>query len=171
MILRVVVLSLLLVSALLVEAVVAPALSVFGVPPDLTVLAVVGLALDDGPSSGSRFGFAAGFARDLLASTSALMGPWTLALLLVGYLTGALRAVAPWSELTSQAIVGAGAAFTAWLVAGLLNVVLSTGAASIVDALLHALVAGGWGLVLAPVVSRLVQLVSARTAPAAPPSG
>lgn len=162
MIVRMLVLGLLLLSLFLTEAVVVPGIDVYDVPPDLTVLAVVGLALVDGPATGTRFGFVAGLGRDLLAGPVALMGPWTLALLLVGYVAGSARPYVAGTELSAHAVVGAAAAAAAWFASGLLGLVLSSGSASFRDLLIRAMVAAGWALILAPVVCRVTQALAAR---------
>lgn len=170
MIVRVVVLTLMFAVLFLLEAVVAPAIAFENVPPDLTMLAVIGLALSDGPATGARVGFFAGAARDLLTSTTDLVGPWMLFGMLVGYGAGLLRPYVAWSELPSHVVVGTLGVVGAWLGVELLGFVLGTGAAAFTDVLARALVAGGWAIVLSPIVCRGVQALSARTTVAAPPA-
>lgn len=166
---RALVLGVFFVSLLLLEAVALPLVAIRGVAPDLTVLAVVGLGLCDGPSTGAKYGFLAGAIRDLLAPAAGLMGPWMLALLLVGYVAGTFRPFVTWSELPSHVAVGLLGAVGASVVSGLLNLVLTTGSHSLGDVVLRGLVAAGWALVLAPVVVRFSQRISLSTAPAVPP--
>lgn len=170
MIVRVIVFTLVFALLFLLEAVVAPVIAFEGVPPDLSMLAVVGLALSDGPATGARVGFFAGMARDLLTSTTDPIGPWMLFGMLLGYGAGLLRPYVAWSELPSHAVVGTLGVAGAWLGVELLGFVLGTGAATASDVLARAVVAGGWAIVLAPIVCRGVQALSARTAVAAPPA-
>lgn len=170
MILRAIVLTLLYAVLFLLETVVAPAIAFENVPPDLTMLAVVGLALSDGPATGARAGFLVGTARDLLASTTDLIGPWMLFGMLLGYGAGLLRPYVAWSELPSHVAVGTFGVAGAWLGVEALGFVLGTGAAAPTDILTRAVVAGGWAVVLSPIVCRGIQALSARTAVAAPPT-
>lgn len=170
MIIRAVVLTLLFAVLFLLEAVVAPAVAFENVPPDLTMLAVVGLGLSDGAATGARAGFLAGTARDLLTSTTDLIGPWMLFGMLLGYGAGLLRPYVAWSELPSHVAVGALGVAGAWLGVEVLGFVLGSGAADPADIVTRVVVAGGWALVLAPIVCRGAQALSARTTVTAPPA-
>lgn len=74
--------------AALLQAALAPHLSVLGVVPNLLYLVVVTVAMMEGPGSGALAGFVAGFALDLLST--APVGPSAFVLTLVGYLAGML---------------------------------------------------------------------------------
>jgi rod shape-determining protein MreD len=80
-----------LFTALLLQAVVAPGLDVFGWPPDFVLLTVVAFAIADGNATGARYGFAAGLCADLLSGGSHLVGLSALVFLLVGDGIGRLR--------------------------------------------------------------------------------
>jgi rod shape-determining protein MreD len=67
-VLRLVVVTLLLVTAALLQTALFPFLSLAGFRPDLLLLVVVAVALADGPMAGGRVGFAAGLLSDLLVS-------------------------------------------------------------------------------------------------------
>lgn len=162
MILRTAVLGSVLLTMMLVESVVGPAVAVLGVAPDLTVVAVVCLALADGRTAGARFGFVAGLARDLLVPLTGLMGPWTLGLLFVGYLAGVLRSLAIGSALPGRMIAGASGAALASIVAGLLTLILGAGPASAPDVARRTMLVALWAAVLTPLVCRLVQTVTGR---------
>jgi rod shape-determining protein MreD len=155
-------LGLFVLTLFLLEAVVGPAVAVLGVPPDLATMAVVGVALMEGPGSGARFGFVVGFFRDLLGAAGGLMGPWMLALLLVGYLAGVARSYLDGAELRTHLWVGAAAAALAWTIAGSLSLLLASGAVAPTSMLLRTTVAAGWGAILGPAVCRLTQALVAR---------
>lgn len=76
--------------ALLLQAGLAPHVSIGGAVPNFLLLVVVTIALVSGPNSGASAGFAAGLFFDLLAAGP--LGPMALVLSVVGYLTGALQA-------------------------------------------------------------------------------
>lgn len=176
---------LLLLTFVLVEAVIAPALAVRGVPPDLTVLAVVGVALRDGPAAGARVGFVAGLLRDALAASGGLMGPWILALLMVGYAVGVVGPYVVRGSLATRALLGGAGALGAWLIAGGLDLALGSGSvhataigtvgsagptvASLRELGIQALVAAAWGVVLGPLVGGVTQRLWDRTGTAAAP--
>jgi rod shape-determining protein MreD len=104
---RIAVLGLVLVTALLIDTVVLTAVSVAGVSPSITVLAVAAVALADGGEAGARFGFAAGLAVDLLAG--GLLGVSALVYLLAGFAVGNARVFLSGSALVTQVLVGAAA--------------------------------------------------------------
>ena len=160
MILRGVALGLVLVTALLLQTVVAPAVTVAGIPPDLVVVTVLVLAVLEGPGTGMRYGFAAGLALDLLAAGDSLVGTSALVLLAVGYLAGSTRPFLSGSELIGQIIVAAaGSAFV--VVAGtLLDLVLGADVGDLLQMVAEALVVAGWAALLAPVVAVLLGRVS-----------
>jgi len=78
-----------LAAAGLLQAALAPHLAIFGVVPNLLYLAVVTVALVEGPAAGCVAGFAAGLLHDLL--TSGPIGPAALVLTLIGYFAGTLH--------------------------------------------------------------------------------
>ena len=88
---RLLLLGAILFLALLLQSVVAPALSVGGWRPDLVLLTVVVFALVDGPGTGARYGFFAGLSADLLSGGAQLVGLTALVFLLVGDGVGRLR--------------------------------------------------------------------------------
>jgi rod shape-determining protein MreD len=90
--LRAVVAFLLVTVALLMQVSVMSHLSWNGVVPNLCLLVVVGAALVRGPEFGAVLGFAAGVALDLAPPADHVAGRWALALVVVGWLVGRLRA-------------------------------------------------------------------------------
>ena len=82
-----------LIAALLLATVLGPAIAIGGWRPDVVTLTVVAFAIAEGPGTGTRYGFAAGLARDLLSGSAVVLGTSALVLLVVGTLVGHLRPV------------------------------------------------------------------------------
>lgn len=118
MIARFAVLGLVLVTALLIDTVILVGVSIAGISPSLVILTVVAVSLTDGGEAGSRYGFCAGLAVDLLSG--GLVGLFALVYLLTGFLAGSVRPFLTGSALLSQIAVGAAAsAFSVALYGGL----------------------------------------------------
>ncbi len=149
MILRGAVLALVLVTALLVQTVVAPAAAVAGIVPDLVVLTVLALGLLEGPGTGLRYGFAAGLVVDLLASGETILGTSALVFLLVGYAAGAARPYLAANELLGQTLASAVGSAAVVLLSRLLEVVLGVDGPDLVSLLLEAVGAAAWAVLLA----------------------
>lgn len=90
MIVRTVALGLLLVTGIVLQTSLFPALQLGGVRPDLLLLVVLAVALHDGALPGLRVGFAAGLLTDLLVA-QAPVGLATLVFTGVGYVIGVAR--------------------------------------------------------------------------------
>jgi rod shape-determining protein MreD len=82
--------TLAIVGAAILQATLAPYLAIGGVEPNFLLLAVVTLALTEGPVVGASAGFAAGLIFDLLGTGP--VGAMALVLTVTGYLAGALQA-------------------------------------------------------------------------------
>ena len=149
MILRGAVLALVLVTALLVQTVVAPAAAVAGIVPDLVVLTVLALGLLEGPGTGLRYGFAAGLVVDLLASGETILGTSALVFLLVGYAAGAARPYLAANELLGQTLASAVGSAAVVLLSRLLEVVLGVDGPDLVSLLFEAVGAAAWAVLLA----------------------
>lgn len=104
-----------LLTMLLLATVVGPEIAIGGWRPDLVVLSVVAFAVAEGPGTGTRYGFAAGLARDLLAGSAAVLGISALVLLVVGTLCGQLRPYLTAAPLPGRILAGALAAGGAFL--------------------------------------------------------
>jgi rod shape-determining protein MreD len=89
-ILRAIVVTLLLVTAALLQTALFPFLSLAGFRPDLLLLVAVAIALHDGPMAGARVGFAAGLLADLLVA-QAQVGLAALVFSAVGFVVGMAR--------------------------------------------------------------------------------
>lgn len=161
MILRGAVLGLVLVTALLLQTVVAPAVAVAGLAPDLVVLTVLAAGLLEGPGSGLRYGFAAGLAVDLLASGETILGTSALVFLLVGYSAGAARPYLAANELLGQTLASAVGSATVVLLSRLLEVVLGVDGPDVVSLLAAAVGAAAWAVLLSPPLLLLLRAVLA----------
>jgi len=78
-----------IVGAAILQAGLAPYLSIGGVVPNFMLLVVVTLALVEGPSAGAIAGFASGLIFELLGTGP--VGPMVLVLTLTGYLAGMMH--------------------------------------------------------------------------------
>lgn len=109
MIRRIAVITMVIVTALLLQSTVFADLRLLGVRPELLYLVTIVLALLEGPNEGSIVGFASGLAQDFLLNEP--KGITALTLTLVGYGVGMARQfiVSP-SPLLPTAIVFVGTA-------------------------------------------------------------
>lgn len=90
MIKRLVMVTLLVLTAALLQTALMPFVSLEGFRPDLLLLVTVAFALREGPEVGARIGFVSGLTADLLLNHSAV-GLNALVLLGVGYVIGVSR--------------------------------------------------------------------------------
>lgn len=102
---RLVLSSLLLLTAAVVQMTVVNRLPLPGAGPDLVLLVLIGLAVVVGPTAGASLGFAAGLLVDLMPPTATEVGRWALVLCLVGYLAGQVQVDARRSAVTVLAAV------------------------------------------------------------------
>lgn len=162
MIARIGMLALVLILTLLLQTVVAPAVSVGGWRPDLLLVTVVGFALADGAQTGARYGFAAGLGADLLSGSGQLVGITALVLLLVGYILGSLRPYLPGTARAGESVMGG--------VAGAVTFAMIGGMALLLDVrqftlstLVEGIVATAvWTAILAPLLCRPLARLSHR---------
>jgi rod shape-determining protein MreD len=160
-ILRLLVVTLLLVTAALLQTALFPFLSLAGFRPDLLLLVAVAVALHDGPMAGARVGFAAGLLGDLLVA-QAQVGLGALVVALVGFAVGFARPyLAPES-------------FTAPLILAFVSGLLGTAAYGVLAQLLGdervttlllvqaSLLVGLYNTLLAPLVLGIVRRLTDR---------
>ncbi len=83
-------LTLVVIGAVVLQTTLLPHLRLFGAVPELGLLAVIGVAFEDGPESGAVFGFAAGLVTDMFLSTP--VGLSALSYALTGYAVGTFQA-------------------------------------------------------------------------------
>jgi len=162
MIARVAMMGAVLVTALLLTTVVAPAFAIAGVRPDLVLLSVVAFALIDGPGTGARYGFSAGLASDLVSGPSQLIGLGAFVLLTTGYLVGLGR-----RYLAGSPVAGRLASVAAATVLGVLGYGVSALLLDLSTTPVGAMTRGAIGLalyhvILAPLVFRPVSSLSRR---------
>lgn len=160
MILRGIAMGLVLVTALLLQTVVAPAVVAFGVAPDLVVLTVLVLGVIEGPGTGMRYGFAAGLALDLLATGDAIVGTSALVLLTAGYVAGSVRPFLTGSELLGQIVVAAIGGGLVVAARALLELLLGVDLPDPGSVLTEVVIASGWAALLAPVVTVLLRRIT-----------
>ncbi len=97
-VIRIIRLALILVAVVLLQTAVFPHARIFGVAPEIGLVATVAVAFIAGPAAGSVFGFAAGFSLDLFLQTPLGMSSfvWTIVGFAVGVLQGAVLRSAWW---------------------------------------------------------------------------
>ncbi|MCL2024223.1 MAG: rod shape-determining protein MreD [Coriobacteriia bacterium] len=81
--------ALTLLVALLLQILVAPYIAIWGVSPNFLMIAVVIMALVEGPNAGTVLGFIAGLLFDLLGVGP--VGPMALVLAVTGYVAGLIH--------------------------------------------------------------------------------
>lgn len=164
---RAVLAALLVCVALVLQASVFHALAYQAVVPDLVLLVVVGAGLARGASFGMITGFAAGLLIDLTPPADHVAGRWALALLVVGYLAGAIRPSSLGGRPTATLAVATAAAgsFVGTSVYALTGMLLheTPGFGTILTTILVGL---GYDVVLAPFVLPLVLRAFDRVEPA-----
>lgn len=163
--LRVVLVSVLVLLALVLQVTVFPHLAWNGVVPNACLLVVVAAALVRGPRFAMVVGFAAGVLLDLAPPADHTVGRWALALVLVGYVAGRVRqdvrrtnALAVVGTVAACSFVGA----SVFAVSGLL---LQEGVGGVGEMLGVILVAVVCDVVLTPFVVPLVMGALHRTEP------
>ena len=158
---RVALIALVLVTAVLLQTSLFPHLALAGFRPDLVVLATVAFALEEGPSSGMRVGFAGGVLADLLVNHSAV-GLSALVYVAIGYGVGVARPYIAPGSVTAPLI----AAFLSGFVGdggfGLLSRLLGDETYGAFFILESALLVALYNAFLAPAVFALVRRLSHR---------
>lgn len=139
-------------------------LSFGGVVPNLVLLLVVGAALARGPELAVVVGFAGGLAADLLPPAQHVAGRWALALVVVGYLAGRVRADAARSTVAMLVTVAAGS-FIGTSVFALTGMITRDPATSATEALSVIPQAVLYDLLLAPFVLPLAMRMYRRIQP------
>jgi len=102
--------SVAVLAALLLQLTLVDRLPSPGGPPDLVLLVTVALGLTCGPTTGLLTGFWAGLALDIAPPASALIGGRALVFCLIGYCCGLLRPLASRSALTTLGVAAVAAA-------------------------------------------------------------
>lgn len=161
MIRRGAVLTLVLVTAAIVQTSLLPFLSVSGFRPDLLLLFTIAFALRDGLLSGLRVGFAAGVLTDLLLNESPV-GLTALVFVGVGYAVGVARPFLAPDSWTAPVILSVMGTLVGVAGYGLLSAVLAEDPIAVGLILQASVVSAVYALLLAPVVDGLVRRLSAQ---------
>lgn len=155
-------LGVVLFTALLLQAVVAPAFGVGGWKPDLVLVTVVALAMADGPATGARYGFVAGLSADLLSGGTALVGINALVFLLVGDGIGRMRQYMVGTGKVGELAMGAVGGAAGFGLAGALSLLLDMQQFTPLLLLQGLISTALWTALITPLVSRPLRAVSRR---------
>lgn len=158
---RVLMLLATLVSALLVQAVVAPALAFGEARPPIVLVTVIVYALAGGPVAGVRYGFLAGIAIDLLGGSAQLVGVNAFAYMLTGYGAGLVQPYLVSSGLLGDLVAGGVATALGDLLATTLGVLLGAEEIAGVGLLQQAMTAAAYGAALVPPLTRAARTLRA----------
>lgn len=139
--------------------------SISGVVPDLALLVVIAAALVRGPSYAAMVGFFAGLVLDLAPPADHTAGRWALSFVIVGFLTGMVRADGE-TTIPSTLFLVASGAFIGTSIFALTGLVLREPGVDVNGALQVVPVAIGYDLLLTPLVIPLVLLLFRRLEPA-----
>ena len=140
------------------------AFSFDGVVPNLALLVVVAAALTRGPEFAALLGFVGGLAVDLVPPADHLAGRWALALVVVGYLAGRVRADAERSIVGALVTVAA-CSFVGASVFALSGFLLEDSGTPVAEALRVVPQAVAYDLLLAPFVLPLAMRLFRRMRP------
>ena len=135
-----------------------------GVVPNLVLLLVVAAALTRGPEVAVVVGFVGGLAADLLPPAEHVAGRWALALVVVGYLAGRVRADASRSTVAMLVTVAASSFIgtSVFALTGILTGDAATPALEAVSVVPQAVI---YDLLLAPFVLPLAMRMYRRMQP------
>lgn len=156
---RVGVVTLVLVTAAILQTSLLPFLSVSGFRPDLLLLVTIAFSLRDGLLTGLRVGFAAGVLVDLLLNESPV-GLTALVFVGVAYAIGVARPFLAPDSWTAPVILSVMGTLVGVAGYGLLSAVLAEDPIAIGLIVQASLVSAIYALLLAPVVFGLVRRLS-----------
>lgn len=138
--------------------------SISGVVPDLALLVVIAAALVRGPNYAALVGFFAGLVLDLAPPADHTAGRWALSFVIVGFLTGMVRADGE-TTISGTLFMVASGAFIGTSIFALTGLVLREPGVDVGGALQVVPVAIGYDLLLTPLVIPLVLLLFRRLEP------
>ncbi len=159
MIQRVGVVTLVLVTAAILQTSLLPFLSLSGFRPDLLLLVTIAFALRDGLLTGMRVGFTAGVLVDLLLNESPV-GLTALVFVGVAYAVGVARPYLAPESWTAPVILSVMGTLVGVAGYGLLAAVLAEDPIALALVLQASVVSAIYALLLAPVVFGLVRRLS-----------
>jgi rod shape-determining protein MreD len=160
-ILRTVVVTLLLVTAALLQTALFPYLSLAGFRPDLLLLLALAVGMHDGPLAGARVGFAAGLLFDLLVAQSQV-GLAALVCSAIGFAVGMARPYLAPESFTAPLLLAFGSGFLGTFAYGVLALLLGDDRVTATLLLQASFLVGIYNTLLAPFVLRLVARLSDR---------
>jgi rod shape-determining protein MreD len=158
-ILRIVVVTLTLITAALLQTAWFPFLSLAGFRPDLLLLVVVGIGLHDGQLAGARVGFAAGLVADLLAS-QAQVGLGALVFSGIGFTVGLARPYLAPESFTAPLILAFLTGLFGTAGYGVLTLLLGDERVTLLLLVQASLLVALYNTLLAPVVLGVVERLS-----------
>lgn len=159
MIQRVGMVTLVLVTAAILQTSLLPFLSMSGFRPDLLLLVTIAFALRDGLLSGLRIGFAAGVLVDLLLNESPV-GLTALVFVGIAYAVGVARPFLAPDSWTAPVILSVTGTLVGVAGYGLLSAVLAEDPIAVGLIVQASLVSAIYALLLAPIVFGLVRRLS-----------
>jgi rod shape-determining protein MreD len=166
---RIAVFGLIIFVTLLLQAVVAPIISVAGWPPDIVLATVVAVAVVEGAATGARYGFVAGLGADLLSGGPHLVGLIALVMLLVGEGVGRVRPYLGGTQQAASLALGAAAGVVAFGLFGAMSLLLDIGRFTLPFLLEGALANALWAAIAAPVMTVPIRAVARRFSRGEPP--
>ncbi len=161
MIARLAMVTLLLTTAALLQTSLFPFLTLAGFRPDLLLLVTIVFALREGPGVGTRIGFVAGLAGDLLANQSPL-GLGALVLLGIGYVVGIARPYLAADSVTAPILLAFAASLGGTAAYGTLSRLLGEDRFTMTLVLHASLFVALYNTLLAPAVIPAVTRLTAR---------
>jgi rod shape-determining protein MreD len=160
-ILRIIVVTLLLVTAVLLQTALFPFLSLAGFRPDLLLLVAVAVGLHDGPMAGARVGFVAGLLGDLLVS-QAQVGLGALVLSGIGFTVGSARPYLAPESFTAPLILAFLSGLFGTAAYGVLTLLLGDERVTVPLLAQAALLVALYNTLLAPIVLGMIERLSDR---------
>jgi rod shape-determining protein MreD len=160
-ILRIIVVTLLLVTAALLQTALFPFLSLAGFRPDLLLLVAVAVGLHDGPMAGARVGFVAGLLGDLLVS-QAQVGLGALVLSGIGFTVGSARPYLAPESFTAPLILAFLSGLFGTAAYGVLTLLLGDERVTVPLLAQAALLVALYNTLLAPIVLGMIERLSDR---------
>jgi rod shape-determining protein MreD len=124
-----------------------------GVVPNLCLMVVVAAGLVRGPEQAAVLGFVAGLLLDLAPPADHVAGRWALALVVVGYVAGRVRADSPTGPtVTTVVATVAAASFVGTSTFAITGLLLRDPVVSVADLLPVILLAVVWDVLLTPLL-------------------
>lgn len=153
------VVTLVLVTAAILQTSLLPSLTLSGFRPDLLLLVTIAFALRDGLLTGMRVAFAAGVLTDLLLNESPL-GLTALVFVGIAYAVGVARPFLAPESMSAPMILSVAGTLVGVASYGLLSAVLAEDPISLTLVVTASVVSAIYAVVLAPIVTGVVRRLS-----------